>query len=53
MVLNCKLCGRESNMTIEEGSVKPFSSENTGAQVGVLIMSSDQTIYFFLDDGIF
>merc|ERR1712142_1078184 len=35
MVLNCKLCGRESNLTIEEGSVKPFSSENTGAQMMV------------------
>jgi len=35
MVLNCKLCGRESNMTIEEGSIKPFSSENTGAQMMV------------------
>ena len=47
MVLNCKLCGRESNLTIEEGSLKPFSSENTGAQVGVLILPIDQTIYFF------
>ena len=46
MVLNCKLCGRESNMTIEEGSVKPFSSENTGAQVGTRKVMCPKYIVF-------
>ena len=32
MILNCKLCGRESNLTIEEGSVKSYNAENGGLQ---------------------
>merc|ERR1712142_377414 len=32
MVLNCKLCGRESNISIEDGSVKKYECEKGGFQ---------------------
>ena len=31
-MVTCKLCGRESNMAIEEGSVKSYNGENGGKQ---------------------
>ena len=46
MVLNCKLCGRESNITIEEGSKKCYNGENGGLQVLKIDFKRNNMEYF-------